>query len=674
MRRFVFTVSVGAVLLFLVQPMAARALLPWFGGSAAVWTTCQLFFQVLLLGGYAWTHGLVARLPPRRQVVAQLTLVSIAALSLLVTAAWWGGPVIPGVALRPPDSTWPIPRLLLTLLLSVGLPYFALATTGPLLQAWASTARVTTGSVYRLYAVSNAGSLLGLLAYPFLLEPVATLRVQGWVWAAGFVAWGVGLVVAGKSVHPERSRGSPPAHPERVPSTPPERSRGALGRNWLALSAGPVVLLLAVTNHLTQEVAPIPFLWVLPLVVYLLSFIVTFESERWYRRAWVLPLLALLSVGIAALRSVEHDLPLPARIVAYVLFLFVACVASHGELASTKPDESQLTRFYAFMATGGALGGVFVGLLAPALFTGFYELELGIVFLLGAVALQQTAKGAIRAAWPLITGVALMLLIGVLEHRRGVLASRRDFFGVVRVVLSGDGDDETHLLMHGRTVHGAQQLHHRDQPTTYYALESGIGRLLTLERATPRRVGVIGLGIGTLAAYGLPGEVYRFYEISPAVIDYAQSEAFTFLSRSKAKTEIAPGDARTTLEREPPQAFDVLVLDAFSSDSVPVHLLTKEAMALYLTHLAPGGVLAFHLSNRSLELVPVAARVGRELGLEAAVIRADAKSNWALPSRWLLLARSRASFAGLALTDEHPPSDVPLWTDDFSSLWRVVRW
>jgi hypothetical protein len=646
--------------------MAARALLPWFGGSAAVWTTCQLFFQVLLLGGYAWTHGLVARLSPRRQVAAQLALVSIAALSLLITAAWWGGPVIPGVALRPPDSTWPIPRLLLTLSLSVGLPYFALATTGPLLQAWASSARVTTGSVYRLYAVSNAGSLLGLLAYPFLLEPVATLRVQGWVWAAGFATWAVGLVFAGQSVHPERSRGSQ----VESPSTP----LGVNGAAWLALSAGPVVLLLAVTNHLTQEVAPIPFLWVLPLVVYLLSFIVTFESDRWYRRGWVLPLLGALSLGIAAMRAVEHDLPLPARIVAYVLFLFVACVASHGELASTRPQESQLTRFYAFMATGGALGGVFVGLVAPALFTGFYELELGIVFLLGAVALQQTAKAAIRSAWPLITVVALLLLIGLLEQRRGVLASRRDFFGVVRVALSGDGDDETHLLMHGRTVHGAQQRFHQDQPTTYYALESGIGRLLTLERATPRRVGVIGLGIGTLAAYGLPGDVFRFYEISPAVIDYAQGESFTFLSRSKAKTEVALGDARTTLERERPQGFDVLVLDAFSSDSVPVHLLTKEAMALYLTHLAPDGVLAFHLSNRSLELVPVAARVGRELGLESAVIRADAKSNWALPSRWLLLARSRDSFAGLTLTDEHPPSDMPLWTDDFSSLWRVVRW
>jgi SAM-dependent methyltransferase len=644
--------------------MAARALLPWFGGSAAVWTTCQLFFQVLLLGGYAWTHGLVARLAPLRQVAAQMSLVFAATVSLIVTAAWWGGPVIPGAALRPPDSTTPIPRLLLTLLLSVGLPYFALATTGPLLQAWALNRRVTTGSVYRLYAVSNAGSLLGLLAYPFFLEPLAPLATQGWLWSLGFAAWGIGLAVAGRGVSGE------------APPRPTATSERRPWLTWLSLSAGPVVLLLAVTNHLTQEVAPIPFLWVLPLVVYLLSFIVTFESERWYRRQWVLPALAVLSLAVAGLRSVEHELPLPLRIALYALFLFVACVASHGELVLTRPAEVALTGFYAAMATGGALGGVFAGLIAPALFSGFYELELGVVFLLGAVALRQTAKGVVRAAWPLITVVALLLFIAVLEERRGVLASRRDFFGVVRVALSGDGDDETNLLMHGRTVHGAQQRFHREAPTTYYAPESGIGRLLTLERASPRRVGVIGLGIGTLAAYGRAGDVYRFYEISPAVIAYAQGEggSFTFLSDSKAKVELALGDARTTLESEAPQGFDVLVLDAFSSDSVPVHLLTREAMALYLTHLAPGGVLAFHLSNRSLELVPVAARVGRELGLEAAVIRADAKSNWALPSRWLLLAHSRGAFAGLPLTDEHPPSDGPLWTDDFSSLWRAVRW
>ncbi len=661
MPHFVFTVALGAVLLFLVQPMVARALLPWFGGSAAVWTTCQLFFQVLLLGGYAWTHGLVRRLTPRRQVQTQLALIVLATLSLGVTAALWGSPVIPGLALRPDSSDAPIPRLLLTLMLAVGLPYFALATTGPLLQAWAS--RKQGASVYRLYAVSNAGSLLGLLAYPFLLEPLTKLRVQGWLWGVGFVAWGVGLAISGRSVAGDVERATPNLEPMHW------------GR-WLSLSAGPVVLLLAVTNHLTQEVAPIPFLWVLPLVAYLASFIVTFESARWYRRAWALPTLAVLSLIIAVLRSVEQELPLPFRVLLFLSFLFVACVTSHGELAASRPSASGLTGFYAALATGGALGGIFVGLLAPALFAGFFELEFGLVFLLVtlAVVLRGGRLGPVFGL--LAVMVAALLSVGVTAQRRGVLDARRDFFGVVRVALSGEGDDEAHLLMHGRTVHGAQQLHHREAATTYYAKESGIGHLLSLPHDGPRRVGVIGLGIGTLATYGRAGDTYRFYEISPDVVAFAQGEGgyFTFLKDSKATTSVALGDARTVLEGEAPNGFDVLVLDAFSSDSVPVHLLTREAMALYLSHLAPGGVLAFHLSNRTLSLVPVASRVGRELGLTPVVIGQKASSSWALPSRWLLLARDPAAFGALPVTDPNPPSSEQLWTDDFSSLWRAVQW
>ncbi len=661
MTRFVFTVALGAVLLFLVQPMVARAVLPWFGGSAAVWTTCQLFFQVLLLAGYGWTHGLVRRLAPRRQVHVQVGLIAAATLGLLVTAVAWGSPVIPGLGLRPTSSDAPVPRLLLTLLLAVGLPYFALATTGPLLQAWAS--KRSGVNVYRLYAVSNAGSLLGLLLYPFALEPLTTLRVQGWLWGAGFLAWGVGLTLASRGVSGD----------VEVGPTAAEKPRWA---RWLTLSATPVVLLLAVTNHLTQEVAPIPFLWVLPLVAYLASFIVTFESERWYRRAWALPVLAALSLGIAALRSVEQELPLPLRVLLFIAFLFVACVAAHGELAASRPSPAGLTGFYAALALGGALGGVFVGLVAPAVFSSFVELELGLVALLIVLAVVLRGGRGASLWWLLVGLVGVLLLVGHSARQRGVLAARRDFFGVVRVVASGEGDDEANLLMHGRTVHGAQQVHHREAATTYYAPESGVGRLLSLERAAPRRVGVIGLGIGTLAAYGRAGDTYRFYEISPTVVSFAKGEGgfFTFLGDSKAQTSVALGDARTVLEGEAPNGFDVLVLDAFSSDSVPVHLLTREAMALYVSHLAPGGVLALHLSNRSLSLIPVAARVGREVGLIPAVIGQKATSSWALPSRWLVLARDASAFEGLPLTDASPPSGEQLWTDDFSSLWRAVQW
>ena len=661
--RFAFTLFLGAGLLFLVQPMVARALLPWFGGSAAVWTTCQLFFQLLLLGGYAWTHGLVQRLTPRHQVFAQRALVAVAALSILGAIVAWGGPIIPGVALRPRDSTFPIPRLLLTLLLCVGLPYFALATTGPLLQSWASDAKVTAGSVYRLYALSNAGSLLGLLAYPFVLEPLATLRVQGWLWAGGFAAWAVGVALAGRGVEGAPAQKEKPKQPGPLPV-----------KSWLALSAGPVVLLLALTSHLTQEVAPIPFLWVLPMVLYLLSFIVTFESERWYRRQWVLPALAVLSVCVAGARRFETDLPIVLRVWVYLVFLFVACVASHGELVRKKPEPARLTGFYTAMAIGGALGGTFAGLLAPALFADLFEFELGFVFLLGAVAFQQDTRVLRRGAFAVIAVVTVLVALDVGRGRRGVIASRRDFFGVLRVMRLGGGDNETNLLRHGNTVHGAQLLSHPDEPTTYYVRESGVGQLLSLERAAPRRVGVIGLGIGTVAAYGRVGDVYRFYEISQNVLAIAQGEGgwFSFVSRSKATLEFALGDARTSLEREPPQRFDVMVLDAFSSDSVPVHLLTTEAMALYLRHLGPGGVLAVHLSNRSLDLVPVACRVGKELGLTPLVIGQASETNWRLPSVWLMLVRAKdypslKAPAGLQC-------DGSLWTDDFAPLWPAVRW
>ncbi len=658
MSRFIPPALLGAALLFLVQPLVARALLPWFGGSAAVWTTCQLFFQVLLLGGYAWTHGLVARLSPARQRTLQLVLVLTALASLALTTLWWGGPVVPSNSLRPGGEDAPIPRLLLTLLLSVGLPYFALATTGPLVQAWA--ARVEPGgAVYRLYAASNLGSLAGLLVYPFAMEPLLRLHVQGWWWLVGFIAWGLSLAFASRGLN------------GAAQALEPVVERELKWLRWLSLSAVPVVLLLAVTNHLTQEVAPIPFLWVLPLAAYLLSFVVTFESERWYRRAWAVPLLCALSLAVAGLRSFEQELPLPVRVVLFLGYLFMVFVTAHGELAASRPPASHLTAFYAALATGGALGGVLVGLVAPLVFSQFYELELGYVTALVVLVL---CMGRQRLLWLTLGLVVAAATLGLVQKQRGVIAAQRDFFGVVRVVEAGDEDDEATLMMHGRTVHGAQRKTEPRAATTYYAPESGVGRLLLAPRETPRRVGVIGLGIGTVATYGRPGDVYRFYEISPAVLTFAQGEHFSFLRDSKATIELALGDARTSLENEAPQRFDVLVLDAFSSDSVPVHLLTQEALRLYASHLTQHGVLAMHLSNRSLDLVPVASRIGRATGFTPRQLYAQGVSDWALSSRWLLLSRGDWAGLGEPEPEEVTLTDGPLWTDDFSSLWPVVRW
>lgn len=657
MSRFVLPALLGATLLFLVQPLIAKALLPWFGGSAAVWTTCQLFFQVLLLAGYAWTHGLVARLSPARQRVVQLTLMGVALVALLATTAWWSAPLIPSASLRPDGQTAPIPRLLLALFLSVGLPYLALATTGPLVQAWA--ARLAPGEpVYRLYAASNVGSLAGLLVYPLALEPLLRLPVQGWWWLVGFVGWVVSLAWASRGLSGERAE-------------PIEASAGGVHwLRWLSLSAAPVVLLLAVTNHLTQEVAPIPFLWVLPLAAYLASFVITFESARWYRRGWAVPVLAVMSLLVAGQGITDVEVPLPARVLLFLVYLLVAFITAHGELAASRPPAAKLTTFYAALALGGAVGGVLVGLVAPFVFNQFYELELGFVALLLVLVRAVPKQRVLQVALVLTLAAAVTSMV---RKQRGVVAAQRDFFGVVRVVEVGDETDGATLMMHGRTVHGAQRNDAPREGTTYYAKESGVGRLL-LRDGEPRRVGVIGLGTGTVAVYGRAGDVYRFYEISPAVMDFAQGAHFSFLRDSAATVEVVPGDARTSLEREPPQQFDVLILDAFSSDSVPVHLVTEEALRLYASHLAPGGVVAMHLSNRSLELVPVAARLGRAVGFTPRELVAPGVSDWALMSRWLLL--TRAVWPGLGEPEPRvvTETDAPLWTDDFSSLWPVVRW
>jgi len=665
MTRYVFTAALGAVLLFVVQPMVARGVLPWFGGSAAVWTTCQLTFQVLLLGGYGWTHVLVARLSARAQVMAQLGLVLAAVVNIGLAIALWGTPLLPPSSLRPEGSENPLLQLVLLLLVTVALPFLALSTTGPLVQAWAN--RAGHKDVYRLYALSNAGSLLGLLGYPLVLEPTLTLRAQGWAWTGGFLAW----VFVMSSVALVARRHEVPAK---------STAHGAWKGKWLVLSALPVVLLLAVTNYLTQEVAPVPFLWVLPLVVYLLSFIATFERVQLYQRRVALPLLAVLTLGVAGLRSVEQELPLPGRVALFIGFLFVACLAAHGELAASRPPEGELTRFYAALALGGAAGGVFTGLVAPAVFSSYAELEWGLMLTLIALGVVIHRSSRWTSAWWLLIGLTMALLfLGANARHRGVLEASRDFYGVLRVVTSSGGDDEALLLMHGRTIHGAQQLSAREAATTYYAPESGVGRVLNAREGV-RRVGVIGLGIGTLAAYAKPGEAWRFYEISPDVVTFAEGRGghFSFLPDARtrgAQVTVVTADARSALEHEAPNGFDVLVLDAFSSDSVPVHLLTKEALALYARHLKPNGVLAMHLSNRSLNLVPIATRLAKETGFaRAGVLKSEGVSPWALKARWLLLARSAEGLDGVTFTDRNPPGANVVWTDDYSSLWSAVEW
>jgi len=655
MLRFIPPAVLGAGLLFLVQPLVARALLPAFGGSAAVWTTCQLFFQVALLAGYGWTHAIVARLTPQRQRAVQLGLVAAALLALTAGAWVWGAPLAPAVTLGADDA--PIPRLLLALLLAAGLPYFALATTAPLVQAWATHA--TPGSdVYRLYAASNLGSLAGLFAYPLVLEPLLPLKAQGAVWAAAFLAWGAWLAFASRGL---AGRPAPAAVPPAGPLP--------WGR-WLVLSAAPVALLLAVTNHVCQEVAPVPFLWVLPLAVYLVSFVAAFGRSTFYRRDAALMTLACVTLGVVASFYWEKQIPIFVRLAVPVAYLFVACFTCHAELHALRPEKGGLTGFYAALAAGGALGGLAVGIFAPLVFAHFYEVQVGLVFALAALSFATREQWL----WLVTAGVAVAAAFTANRDRENEVETRRDFYGVVRVLRHEAQGGVT--MMSGVTAHGAQRFADRRVPTLYYWSDSLVGRLLSAPGA-PRRVGAIGMGIGTVAAYGRPGDVYRFYELSPAVLELAQSEHFTYLRDATAAVELVPGDARTSLTREAPQGYHVLVVDAFSGAAVPVHLLTREAMQLYARHLAPGGVIAVHVSNKVLNLIPVVARAGREAGFDARLLdtkASRANASWALPAKWLLLTRG-------PIEPWPEPSPVvvadtagPLWTDDHSALWPIVNW
>ena len=669
MLRFAVTVVLSAFLLFLVQPLVGKVVLPWFGGAPAVWTTCLLFFQLVLLGGYAWSHLVVRRLQGAWQRRAHILLLICAVLALVVTTALWGTPLVPSVSLRPEGSDAPTLRLLMLLGLSVGLPYFALSSTGPLLQAWVSQ-KVPAVTAMRLYAASNIGSLVGLLAFPVIFEPLWPLRTLAWAWAAGFTLFAVLCITLAWRA---------PVVPRDPANETKLEARTVAG--WIILAALPSALLLAMTNHLTQDVAPIPFLWVLPLVLYLASFVVTFDSDRWYRRGWALPLLGVMGLFVAGLLLYPTEPSALVALVGYLGFLAVACVAGHGELVRLRPAGEHLTAFYLAVSVGGALGGLLVAVVAPRVLKDFFELPIVaglLVFTVGVTALRSEANRVARGFLPV--AVLLVVLFGWSIKSRGVdlIETRRDFFGVLRV----ERDPRGLVLMHGRVLHGAQLSDPARQrvATTYYAPASGVGRLLR-SRTGPLRVGAIGLGVGTLAAYAKPGDVFRFYEISPTVVALAQGDGgyFTWLSGAPTRPEVVLGDARTSLEREAPNHYDVIVVDAFSGDSVPTHLLTREAFALYRSHLASdSSVLALHVSNRYLRLLPVVARLARELGLHSLVVDVDKGADWALSSLWVLLSKDpQALRLEVPADDASTLADVvegPLWTDEFTSLWGLVEW
>ena len=682
MPAFALTIFTGAFLLFLVQPLIGKFILPWFGGSPAVWTTCLLFFQVALLGGYAYAHLSARWLRPRFQVGVHLVLVAAALFFL---------PIIPGAGWKPSPDADPTWRILALLAVTIGLPYLVLSSTGPLMQQWFTLARPGV-SPYRLYALSNVGSLLALVAYPFVVEPMLARQTQAVAWSVGMGIYAVFSVSCALQLFraTPRAAGGERAAEEITVAAPPAASQRLL---WLCLPAAAAVLLMASTNKMCQDVAVIPFLWVLPLGLYLLSFILSFDSPQWYWRRFYGIALAI-GMALLCVALFEKKMPLLPQIIIYCGALFVACMVCHGELYRLRPDPRYLTGFYLMIALGGALGGVFVALVAPLIFDGYFELHGGVVvlglllaWLHGREGGQWRLAGRSFPIWriALAATVAAAIPLWIEAHtNRGIMVSKtRSFYGVLTVYEDQKDDPWLHslLLQSGEITHGIQALHptRRMTPVSYYSERSGLAKLMNTLTNESRRIGVIGLGTGSIAGFARAGDVVRFYEINPAVRHIAETN-FTFLSGATGRVEIVMGDARLSMEREAPQQYDVLVLDAFSGDAIPVHLLTRESFEIYLRNLKTNGVIAAHISNRHLNLRPVMDNHAAQFGLASVFVIQDAANQpwYVLPSQWFLLSRDRAKIEHpdlrlVAAPTPEKPRKLPPWSDDHTSLLRVLK-
>jgi SAM-dependent methyltransferase len=742
MSLFAAVVGLAAFLLFEVQLVLGKQVLPWFGGASAVWTTCLLFFQAGLLVGYAWAHAL-GRLSPRRQRDAHLALLAAAVGLVAWRALVWPSPITPGEWARPASPEAPVRAILGLLGSTIGLPFVLLAASSPLLQAWFAR-RWPGRSPYWLFALSNAGSLLGLVGYPLVVEPLLSVRAQGWAWSAAFLAFAAGaawcaLATGSQGARPASDEGATVATTD--PSEPvPSKSRpmnmasprpspragppvldpwkclrrqvmaqddprftrvGRLGLTWLALAFFPSVMLGAVTGHLTQEVAAVPFLWMLPLSLYLLTFILSFA---WPDAGRAVSRVALAGAAGAAVLGVHGALSLHVheRVLLWSAVLFAYGMAGHGELARLRPGPARLTGYYLVVATGGALGGLLNAVVAPLLFEGYWELHLGI--LAGPLAVLWAAgratadpsspdaadDGAATRQPRVLAGVGVAVLAGALlwdvaTADRGTVHASRSFYGVLRVVREEAGEpDESLRLLHGRITHGVQLVRpeRRSEVTTYFGPTSGVG--LAIRRhpkrlaGAPMRVGVIGLGAGTLAAWSRSGDSFRFYELDPDVARLSTGEAplFTFLRDAGGAVDVVLGDGRLALERETPRAYDVLAIDAFSSDAVPTHLLTREAFAVYRRHLAPGGVLAVQVTNRYVDLKPVVRGAAAAVGLRAEHVPSHERGI-AWSSDWMIVTGDRAllddELVSAATLPRQPKEGEALWTDGWSHLLGVVK-
>ncbi len=695
---FALTIFVSAFLLFQVQPLISKYILPWFGGGTIVWTTSQAFFQVLLLGGYGYAHA-VSRMNVKTQTRLHVALLAVAIVWGVAMTAQWGTPITPGINWRPSPGVVPVWQVLLVLLVSVGLPYFLLSTTSSLIQAWFSRVYALQ-SPYSFYILSNFASLFALLSYPVIFEPNLTVHQQALLWSGGFVLFVASLCLTAWRVYAKTKTDETQYEEELLPEeiqTEQPAKKPTMGNYllWINLAACATVMSLATTNQLTQDIASVPFLWVLPLSLYLISFIIAFNDRiKISRGIMVFFMLDALAFGLIILLT-PGSLELGLGITLNAFVLLVVCVFCHTELYRRRPDPRYLTSFYLMLSIGGAFGGILVSFVAPLLFKGFWEYPLGLLFcadLLVSMIYEQknTSLYRYRIVLAVITGVlAVGIVVMPLETYSASLMAQRNFYGVVRVRETDFDGVPAYTLVNGAIIHGIEATKDQEKYrfTSYYTETSGVGLAILQnpkrQSGQPLRIGVIGLGVGTITEYGLPGDVVRFYEIDPKVIDIAYNTPyFTYLRDAKAKVEIVEGDARLSMERELKESgserYDVLIIDAFSGDSIPTHLLSKEAIQLYLNHLNPSGVMVFHISNKYLNLEPVLTRARDALGLQGTYIGGKAKGPLDFPSFWVMLAPDRVVINNVKANsnvtrDLQSKDSVRLWTDDYSNLFQVIR-
>ncbi|MBU6225208.1 MAG: fused MFS/spermidine synthase [Burkholderiales bacterium] len=690
MIYFSVTIFTSAFLLFMVQPIIAKQILPWFGGSSAVWTTCMVFFQMILLLGYWYADFVVRKLNKRTQAIFQSTVVVVSLICL---------PIIASDAWKPTADTEPSTRILLLLLVTVGLPYLLLSTTGPLVQAWFARC-YPQAKVYRLFALSNFASLLSLLAYPPLIEPHIDLHSQAWLWSGIYVVYAILIVVSAwhsnrHEVAPEIPR-STTSTAEVVVSAPSKQDYTL----WLLLATLGSVLLLSFTNHITQNIASVPFLWIVPLVLYLVTFILVFDvgSSRgksgWYSRPVFIPLLFALLVittygmyeGYASTMNIYLALPL------FCILLFVACMFCHGELASLRPAAQYITQFYLCLSVGGAAGGLMVGLLAPLVFNSFAELPLALVScgLLASYVLWRAPSSAITAKLnsSLITCAIVLtcamawLLWHESQTSEETILQHRDFYGTLRVSESDKNNtpESVRDLYHGVISHGWQHTYEplRTKPVSYFGPDTGIARTITFyQQEEPSiRVGILGLGIGILTSYGREGDSFRIYELVPAVIDIAK-QYFWYLTSSKSKIDYLVGDGRLSLEREQSNQFQMLSVDAFSSDSIPMHLMTVEALRGYKKQIREDGAIVYNVTNRLINLAPMVKLIAEKEGMQAILIANRPQDKTLYPTDFVVVTNNKKLIASLQKAQDYTPIEtqpkLKAWTDSYNNLFDVLR-